>query len=574
MDDKEIYGHLDDILKYVEDVKTGKIITNKYVKQAVERFEKDIEKSNNRNYHYYFDAEKAAHIITFTELLKQYQDGFSGQRLKLEPWQKFILGNIYGWVKKKDRTRRFSKAFVFVGRKNGKSTLMASCLLYDLLLTPGAQCYSAATKRDQSKIIYNVLEQFIKQNEVLFGKLKLYPSSSRIVHPYKAGFYEAMSSESDKMDGLNPSTVVVDEVSAMKNYDIIKVLQSGQGSRPEPLLIEITSGSDDIYSAGKQEFDRSVKILDGSLEDDSFFCILYCIDEGDDWKDSKNDIKANPNLNISIKQEFLDKMRTEALQQPSLEGEFRSKNLGEYVSPISSWIHHSNWEKVMTDEPFPTENFISVGAVDLSKRNDFTAYTIYAYSFNTNKYYAKHMFYFPENQIQEKMKTDSEMIRKWIEMGLIKPTKGYTVDYRLLFNDILDSLERYKVREICYDPYNSLTLQTEIGPYVDLIEINQGIKSMSPMSKGFEESVLKGEIVDRSPILSWMIENATVYTDANGNIKVQKPSTSSSSKRVDGVITSIMALERLKKLIQDGVDLRTPEEIEEDIMKSLEDVDY
>ena len=561
--------------QYCEDVESGKIRTNKYIKLAVKRFRNDLKKAEKKNSTYYFDEAAANKFCSFCECLKMYKDKFKGKPLILEPWQCFIFCNIYGWKERATGQRRFKIAFCFVARKNGKSTMMSATLLYDILTTNGAEAYCAATKREQARIILDTVREMVKQNEGLSSRLKYFNSTSRIINQRLAGKIEALSADSKKMDGLNPSCVVIDELAAMKNFDTINVLHSGQGSRESPLLFEITSGSDDIHSAGRQEFEKAAKILEGTFENDEFFTVLYCIDEGDDWKDSKNDIKANPNLEVSVFQSHLDMSRKEAMQQVAKEGEFRSKCLGEWVSPITSWIDYKTWSNCLTNETIPEEGYnISIGAVDLSQRVDFSVYSVYTFNTHTRKFYAKHKFYIPEEQIENKMKRDSPMIRKWIEEGYITATRGPIIDYSVIFRDIKQSLEEGYVKEVCFDPYNAGTLINEIGPLVDLIQVNQNMKNMSPMSKDWEASVINKEIVDNNPVMKWMVSCCAVYVDANGNIKPVKNHGAASSDRIDGVITSIMSHGRLKEHLKEGIDFRTAEEIERDIEQLLKSLEY
>lgn len=563
---------MDRFYQYIKDVKTHKIITNKYIPLAIKRFEDDIKKSKSSDYPYKFDEEKANNFIRFTEALKLYKDKWKGLPLHLQPWQVFALGNIYGWVYKDTGLRRFRKALIFVGRKNGKSTMVSSCLLYDVLTTAGGEAYCAATKRAQSQIVLNSAKEMVKQNPGLSKRLTYYRSVSRIVNESNVSKIEALSADYSSFDGLNPSCVVIDEVSAMKDYNIIKVLQSGQYSRAEPLMIEITSGSDDIYSAGSLEFERASKILQGTLEDDSFFTVLYCLDEKDDWRNEKTYIKANPNLGVSVFQDALIKAKNEAIQQPSLEGEFRIKNLGQFVSPISAWIPYQTWNKSVVNGDtisFPTDlsKCISVAAVDLSERYDFTAYSIYFYFPELNKYFVKHHIYFPEEQIENKMKHDSPMIRKWVEQNYITATTGSIINYTVMFNDLKEDIEKYHIKEVAYDPYNSSTLITEMEPYCDLVEVLQSMKNISPMAKDWEASVINGEIVDNNPVMKWMVSCASVYKDSNGNIKPIKEK-GSNGNRIDAVITSLMAHGRCKALAE-NIDFRTPEQIQAEMEKAL-----
>lgn len=569
------------LYQYVDDVKRGKILTNKYIKLSIDRFEKDLKNSKKKSYPYYFDEKRGSHVVSFLECLKLYREQWAGKPLVLQPWQVFIIANIYGWKRKDNHRRRFTKAFIFVARKNGKTTLLSGLPLWDILTTKGGEAYCAATKRDQAKIAYNNIKEFIRQNRGLASRLRVYKSSSRIVCDNTASKIEALSSDYDSMDGLDPSCVIIDECSAMKNYGIVKVLQSGTYSRPEPLLIQITSGGDNLSSVGRLEYERSVKVLEGSMEADDYFTMLYTLDEKDDWRNEKVYAKANPNLGVTVSLEALIKARDEALQQPSLEGEFRVKNLNQWVSPMTSWISARNWNKCsingrdieVTDDML--KKVFACGAVDLSKRHDFTVFTKYFYLPSLSKYYAQHRFYIPEKQIEDKMKHDSPMIRKWIEQGYITATPGEVIDYDVMYADIRKDLEEYSIKEIAFDPYNSVTLMKEIGPLVDLVEYPQSMKHMSPSSKNWEASIMKGEIIDNNPVMKWMVSNTSIYTDANGNIKPQKDSKDGNSpKRIDGVITSIMAYSRVLFLLEEGVDLRTAEEIRSDMERLLDEVPY
>ena len=570
------------LFQYVEDVLKKRIVTGEYVKLACKRFKDEYERSlNDPNYPYIFDEKKAQRFFDFTECLKLYKDKWAGTKLKLQPWQCFVLGNIYGWVDRETGKRRFTKAFIFVGRKNGKSVMVSTSLLWDILTTAGSESYCVATKRDQAKIVFENCKEMVKQNEGLQKRLAYYRSTNRIVCEHTASKIEALSSDYDSMDGLNPSCVVVDECSAMKNYNMIKVLQSGMYARPEPLMIEITSGSDDLYSVGRQEYERSAKIRQGTIEADDYFCILYTLDPKDDWKDPKNYIKANPNLDVSISLDALIKARDEALQQPSLEGEFRTKNLGQFISPISVWIPYKTWNNCVENAnlyKFPEKEIpqsICVGAVDLAERFDMTAYTLYFYFPSIRKFFAKHRIYFPSEQIENKMKKDSPMMLKWIEQGFVTPTPGSITNYGVMFNDIKEDLNKYPIIDISYDPYNAVSLINEIGPYVDLIEVPQTMKNISPMAKDWEAAIINREIVDDNPVMKWMVSNTKINTDLNGNIKPVKDAGSNvSSKRIDCVITSLMCHGRIKALQEEGLDLRTPEEIRRDMEAALASINY
>ena len=566
---------------YCQWVKDNPQCVSKWVRLAVDRFEKDLDRAKSPDFPYTFNTDKAQLFIDFTEMLKQYKDVWAGKPLHLEPWQVFVFANIYGWVHKVTGMRRFRKAFVFVARKNGKSTMVSSVLLFDILLTPGSEGYCAATKKEQARIIWDSVVNMVRQHEDLKTMLKIYNSTYTIVNPSSAGKIAALSSEYSTFDGLNPSSAAIDEVAAMKTYDIIQVLQSGTASRPEPLLFEITSGSDNTNSAGAQEFERSQKILEGVYTDDSFFCILYTLDKGDQWTDETKWIKANPNLGVSVNLETLRALCLEAKQNPSLEAEFRIKNCGMFISPVTSWIPYDKWKRCQTLgerprlEELNLNDCVAIGAVDLSQRLDFSSFDVAVYHIPSQTFYLIHHFYIPSDQIRPKCKTDSPLIYKWIEQGYITATTGEVISYSVIFDDIKVLIEKYHISEVLYDPWNAGQLIDTVSPLVDLVEVKQSMQHISPMAKDFEAIIYDGRIVDNNPVMAWMVSNCDIYRDANGNIKPIKHGGKDSPLHIDGVVTSLMSVGRIKSLVDNGyIDLRTPEQIESETTERLAQIEY
>ena len=566
------------LYEYCEAVEGHKILTCELVKKAVKRFRDDIKKSQSKDYPYTFDETRAQNFIDFTESLKQYKDKWAGQKLHLEPWQVFCLGNVYGWVRKDTHTRRFQKAFIFVARKNGKSMMVSAPLIWDVIFTAGGEAYTAATKKDQAKIVMKNVQEMVRQNVTLSRRLTWYSSTNTFVNLAKASKITALSKEYQAMDGLNPSVVVADEVSAMKNYDIINVLASGQYSRPEPLMFLISSASDNVNSVGAQELEYSKQILYGTIKDDAYFCMCYTLDDGDNWKNPNVWAKANPNLNVSVFEDKLRSALTEALIKPEKEIEFRTKNLNCFVSPVTSWIPASRWIKCIENADsfkLPEDRFLyCMGAVDLSKVVDFTSYTLSFYDPIDNKFYFKRKRYIPEEQVEIKCGTDSPKIWKWIEQGYITATPGPVVDQEVLFRDMEADLEKYSPREILYDPYNASALMARFKDKIDLVECKQNMATLSPMAKDYEAAIYEGAVVDDDPVMAWEISNADVYTDANGNIKPIKHGGKKSNKHIDSVISSMMCVGRTRYLERNGeIDTRTPEQIAADMEEMLKNID-
>ena len=569
--------NLEEVIQYCNDVVTHKIVAGRWTILACKRFLNDYKSCERDDYPFYFDEKSAEKIIRFAEATKQYEGQWKGQNLKLLPWQKWILMSIYGFKNKSDNTRRFRKAYIQVGRKQGKSTLISTLMIYELLIEPGCQALAACTKRDTARIIFNHIKEAINQNEALQKRLKVYNSTSRIVNENLAGYFEALPSDSNRMDGLNPSIVCIDEIGSHKSYDIVQRLQSGMGARKEGLIFEIGSATDDLYSAGAQELKRLKEILQGSLKDDSFFGVAYCIDDEDKWEDEKNYIKACPSLGYTVTAKFLHDLKVEALQQPSLQGEFITRNLGRYISSTKAWIQPNQWKKVVDNaRKFTLDTskpYYAVGAVDLSKRRDLSSLSICFYQ--EDHYFMKHWFFFPLDAMKEKIHEDNELWRYWTDKGYVIGTLGSTIDYTAIFEVIKQQMRDYNIECLLVDPYCANPLYSEFEANIDIIEVNQSMKYLSPFVKNLEEEIYKANLVDDNPVMTWMFSNAEIYTDANSNIKIVKPNGDKDSpKRIDGCITSAMTVGYIKQQLEDGeIDLRDDKQRSDDLEKMLSELD-
>ena len=536
-------------LQYIDDVLSGKIPACKKVKQAVQRHVNDIKKSEAGTFPYCFDHKKAQMAIIFFCQLVHTKGKLAGQKLHPEPWQQFIIANLYGWRRRDDNRRRYLRAYIQIARKNGKSFLAAGVALYDLVTERGAECYSAATKKDQAKIVFEDAKKTVQYSPDLKKYIK--PLAHSLI--CGDGSMKPLASDSNTLDGLNPSCAVIDEFHAHKNTDLIEVIETGMTARVQPLMFIITTAGNDRNVPCFAEYERLGKLLAGTkgYENDEYFCMIFELDKGDDWKNEKNWYKANPNLGISVE---LDKMRAaynEALLKSSKETEFRTKNLNEWLNVAEVWINDRRWSKCL--KRFAEKNLAGLrcwGGIDLSKRLDFTALTWY-FELKNGKRYAKHYFFIPEGQIDAKMRQDSYLIRQWIKQGYIIATPGETQDFNYMLNIIREDSKKYDIQEIAYDRNLAEYLIQDLEAEFTCVEFSQSITGMSEPSKAWEQAITEGKIIDNNPVMAWMVSCATVKPDVNGNIKPIKPDVNKTSKRIDGVITSIMANNRLEVALAD-----------------------
>ena len=312
-------------------------------------------------------------------------------------------------------------------------------------------------------------------------------------------------------------------------------------------MLIITSAGTNIAGPCYAENEKARKVLNGLLTDDTYFAIIYAYDDGDDWKDPANLIKANPSLGAILRPDVLENDLNDALITPSHRADFKAKTCGIWQNAASSWIPMQKWDTETRNARADISEFEGepcFAGLDLSSVNDFTAYT--KCFEKGGKYYLYHKFYVPSEQVSEKYRVENINIGSWIDGGLVTATPGATIDYEYIIADIKADNERFNIQELAYDKWQSDKLidsLEELLPKTALIEYSQGIRQISNPSKEFERLILEDKIVDPNPVMKWMVSNAAIKVDANGNYKPLKEY-KSSRKKIDGVITSIMSIDR------------------------------
>jgi phage terminase large subunit-like protein len=529
-----------DITQYAQDVIDNKFPVGKYERLSVERYYKDL-----KNPTYYFDWDAVLNMLVFISLHCKHSKGsLAGKNVKLEPWQSFILANVYGFKKVSNNRRKYRKVLIEVARKNGKTTLLAGIALYHLLELDGevgAEVYSIATKVEQSKISWNIAKAMTNQDDFLTNRIIV--SQNKL--SYKNSFFSPLASESKTSDGLNPSITIADEIHAFEDGDMVDVMATGMGARENPLLFQITTAGFDMNGYGYKEHEYATSVLQGSIEDESYFAIIYALDETDDYKDKTLWRKANPNLNISVYPEFLESSLNEASSSPAKLNSFKVKNLCLWQNATSRWIDYSIWEKnTETFDASSLNGALCYGGIDLSTNLDLTALVL---NFPPQKEGDKHRklyhFWLPEENIVEKERQDKVPYRHWAEQGYLTLTDGAVIDYSVVAEKIKKYINLYNIQLIAADKWRLLDLVRLMPEYEDLfVEFSQGLRAMSPASLEYERLIKQGKFAtNNNPIINWMISNAEIKLDENSNIKVVKPKRDRTGKRIDGVIADIMA---------------------------------
>lgn len=534
--------------KYISDVLTGKILACKHVKNACKRFNLDRERAD-----LVFSESHYEHCVKVIEHLKHTQGEKEGQNFILEPWQHFIVANIFGFYKSNGK-RRYTRAYVELPRKNGKSTFAAAIMLYGLLFDgeKGAQVYSAATKLKQAAIVYEEAYRMVMGNRQLFGNnCKAYNSINHRYIKSDNNFFSPLEWNPKTMDGLNTHFCCVDEYHAHTTDEMYNVMRNSMGARENPLLFTITTAGFNKESPCYKHRKYCTKVLDGSISDDSLFAIIYTLDENDNWQDPKNWQKANPNWGISVNPRILEEGLSEAKEMPHKEVEFKTKLLNVWTDSASTWISDELWNSCGTDENLAIGECF--GGLDLATVSDFCAYSLF---FPDTKY-CKTFYFIPEDSLNKRNDQAGESIREWVLTKHIIATPGNVTDYDYIRQKINDLALLYgKPQDIAFDPYNSsqLVIQLQDDGF-KMYKYRQGFISMSKGTKELERLITGKEFKhDNNPVCRWMMSNILIVQDAAGNIKIDKRS---SNDKVDGPVSKVMAI---GTWIEENMDKEVPQE--------------
>lgn len=519
---------------YANKVIQGEIIASVYIKLACQRF---LNWFNNPELE--FRPDKVDKVVNFLSKLKHYQGKSNGQPFILTDWQFFIVENIFGWYYKDSSRRVIRNVYVEVGRKSGKSTLLAGISLFALLADGenGAEVDCIANTRLQARQLFEYASELSKSLDRKEKYIKRY--RNQINFPLKQSKLQVLSSDASKLDGFNSSLFVEDELHAAVNSQLYDVLKSSQGMRENPLAICITSAGFDKFSFCYQMRTTCIEILYGKKEDMSQFSAIYSIDEGDDWTDPKVWKKSNPNLGITVTEDYLQEQVTQAKNNPSLEVGVRTKNFGEWISSSDIWINNDLLlqcsEKVNLNQ-FNDEDFGYVG-VDLASVSDLTAVSVLINK--DDKYYFKTKYYLPESALEGN--SNSEMYKLWARQKLLEITPGNVTDYDYILKDLLKLNNKIFINKIAYDSYNSTQWAIDAtAEGLPLEPFSQSLGNFNRPTKELERLIKSGKVViDDNEITRFCFSNVILKSDYCENVK---PVKSTNQNKIDGVISMIEAL--------------------------------
>ncbi len=525
--------------QYALDVVEGKVVAGKWIKLACKRYLDDLERDD-----IYFDVDDAQHHLDFYPIFCTHVKGkLAGEPIELEPWQAFGLMNVFGW-KTLDGLRRFRTAYEEVARKNAKSTKLSGVGLYMLGFDGegGAEVYSAATTRDQAKIVFNDAKEMGRKSPQLRRTFGFHQSN---IHDLQsASKFEPLSSDAGTLDGKNVHCGLIDEVQAHKTRDVWDVVETATGAREQPLMYAITTAGSNKLGICYELREYLCKILEGVFEDDTFFGLIFTLDEGDDWTDENCWIKANPNLGISKKWDDMRRLAKKAQEMPTARNNFLTKHLNIWVNAAVSWMNMDKWERAPKIAPDETlQQLPCFIGTDLANKLDIAA-VVMVFPDSDGHYHILCKFYLPEEAIQIKARSIGNMYQAWADDGYITLTEGNIIDHEYIEDDIRAILSEHDVKAIGFDPWGSTQLSIKLAEDgAPMVEVPQTVKNLSESMKEVEALVHAGKLHHGdNPVLNWMASNVTAKEDKNENVF---PNKEHKDNKIDGMVALFIAMNRI-----------------------------
>jgi len=539
--------------QYIADVLSGKIPACAYVRQSCARQRDDLVRLVDHPL-FFWDPAAAARACRFIERLPHVKGPKAREHelISLEGWQCFIVTTVFGWRRKDTGGRRFKRAYVEVPRGNGKSAISSGIALYGLAADgePGAEVYSAATTREQAKVVWNVAKMMLEQRKDFAATIGVEVGAHSIYQAKSGSLFVPLSREAKNQDGANVHLAVVDELHAHKTRETYDVIETGCGKRTSSLLWVITTAGSDMTGICYEVRGYVLKLLSGVLEDDAQFGVVYTIDEDDDWQDPAVWVKANPNWGVSVMPEGVVSLALKAKSTPAAQSSFKTKHLNIWVNADSPAFSLEAWDKC-SDPALKISDFAGqpcVMGVDLASKIDIAAkVTLFAKSLPKNganetetHYYLFADNYLPQDTVRE---SSNASYRGWeIERWLLT-TPGDVLDFETVKQAIKDDVLKYDVQEVAYDPYQALQMAQElVAEQVKMVEVRPTVLNFSAPMKELNALMRQGRLHHNgNPVMRWMVSNVVGHYDVKDNIYPRKERP---EHKIDGVVAAIMAMNR------------------------------
>lgn len=546
------------IEKYYNQIESGKAVVSEKVRRTYKHLMDKLVRDGDSAYVY--DDRKAQYVIDFIQTFCKHSKGkWGGKPVVLELWQKALISALFGFVDKYTGLREYRQLILIIGRKNGKSTL-ASCIGLYLLVADGEagpEIYSAATKKDQAKIIWKEARSMIKKSPALAKRLALRVAEIRC--GFNEGTFEPLGSDSDKLDGLNVHGVLIDELHALKDKNLYDVLVDGMTAREQPLcVITTTAGTvrDNIFDLKYDECERIIKGYDDpeGYVDETVLPIVYELDKKEEWVYPDCWAKANPGLG-SIKNREILAQKVYQAQHDAL----RVKNLlcKDFNVRETSGQAFFSFDQLNNEQTYDLAALhpkYGIGGFDLSETTDLTCATMLFCVRGDPNIYVKQMYWIPEELLDKRVREDQVPYDIWKQKGWLRTSPGVRNDHRLILQWFVDEMEQDDIYlyKCGYDRWSAQylvqSMEERFGEDI-MVPVAQGKQTLSGPMKNLAADMTAGRIIyNNNPILKWCMANVAVDVDRNDNIQPCK--TSNPRKRIDGfasLLDAYVAFEQNKE---------------------------
>lgn len=491
----------------------------------------------------YFDQAAAEKFETRCEKYLRVVDGrYARKPFKLLDFQKIdITRPLLGW-KREDGTRRYRKAYISMGKKNGKSALCGALtldgLLWDGEVSPLA-CL-AGFDRQQAGEIYRDCVRMVKVNPELRKHIRLLESQKKMFYERENGEIRTMSRESEGAEGWKISRLIFDEFHTQKTREMWDTVCYAGLSRQQSLLIMITTSGFDRTSICWEQYQYAKGVGKGEIKDWAFFTKVYEADEHDDWKDEKVWLKANPGLGTILSWDDMRADFREALAMPAKENTFRHYRLNQWTQQANRWLPMDDWNQCkgkVIAEPGAT----CWGGLDLSKSHDVAAFAM-VFPHEDGTYHVKPHFWISEHHFRERETQNRQRFNEWFHAGLVTVCEGAAVNFEMVAEHIIEASQEFDLREVAFDPwYGKVVEQICTNAGVTMVAFAQTMPMMGPVASEVLAKVKSHLIVhDGNPVLSWMANNVATFKSGDAEMMSKK----TSPEKIDGMIAFGMALQR------------------------------
>lgn len=550
----------DPVLAYVEAVTRGDEIAGPWVRLACERHQRDLEDGHKRGL--VWDQEAADAGIEFFGFLRLPEgdigeDGtVDGDPFVLMPWQQFIVGSLDGW-RLTDGSRRFRTAYVEAGKGSGKTPLAAGMGLKGIVADgeAAAEVYTAGVTRDQASYLLTDARRMALASTALSSRLDI--GAHNIAAPKTNSFMRSVSSEGRSLDQKRVYMALVDEIHEHPDGVVVNKMRAGTKGRRNALIFEITNSGYDRHSICWQHHDYSTKVLQGLVENDSWFAFVCALDDGDDWTDEAVWPKADPGLGVTIPLRYLREQVQEAIGMPANEDLVKRLNFCIWTERSAGMFDLARWDAGSGEPQLKKGQRVWIG-LDLASTTDIAALAIIApregkviiepepglHEEQPVTFLDVEMrFWVPAEGARKRSQRDHVPYTDWIRDGFMTATTGDVVDQDFIKAAIQELSVRYSVADIGYDPWNAIKLIVELkAEDAPVTEVRQGFGTLNAPTKQLLELVAAGRLRHGGqPVLRWMASNAVAEVDAAGNLK---PSKKLSTERIDGIAALVIAIER------------------------------